>query len=195
MKRRCLLTSGKGLIGRKARFGGVSPWKSYQAQVSEQRAPCQGSPPKRRRLPACPRVTTLGGGCGRLGVQRARAVTKASATAQKRHRLPVTSVLSQRTLPGPAGRVPGPWARPPPQRRAGGARAAEPGEPGLPRAGEGPGSPAERPLGAGRGSGRRQWKSELKDLPMTSRRTSLVPAPISYSLASRRKRPMGKSLM
>lgn len=129
VKRGCLLTSGKGLmpleIGRKARFGGVSPWKSYQAQVSEQRAPCQGSPPKRRRLPACPRVTTLGGGCGRLGVQRARAVTKASATAQKRHRLPVTSVLSQRTLPGPAGRVPGPWARPPPQRRAGGARAAE----------------------------------------------------------------------
>lgn len=39
-----------------------------------------------------------------------------------------------------------------------------------------------------------QWdylNMALKDRPIMSRRISLVPAPISYSLASRRNRPMG----
>lgn len=56
---------------------------------------------------------------------------------------------------------------------------------------------APRPRG-GRGllcQGGCYLKVALKALPMTSLRTSLVPAPISYSLASRRNRPIGYSLM
>src|SRR5690606_31752868 len=62
---------------------------------------------------------------------------------------------------------------------------------GLAPVAEGPG-PAGRPAHAGLPRQALPWNSSR---PISMRRISLVPAPISYSFASRNSRPAGNSLM